>query len=170
MQDFKNGRGKQETACSSWAGKNSKQDAENASGTALNFFPYCLGTVILACQQFLYVPAISWLKPSNKSEDCEQLCTSYSLVLFITNSPILNPCWLPKPRLLLSLLNRLLPLYSHYLRLIHHEHYQDTLPFCLPTLKRKSRVTFLKFGFQPRWPSGRCSPGRVKGWVCCSKC
>lgn len=41
---------------------------------------------------------------------------------------------------------------QHYLRLIHREHYQDTLPFCLLILKRKSRVTFLEFWFQPRWP------------------
>lgn len=152
MQGFKNRGGKQETSCSSWVRKNSKQDAENASGSALDFSPYCRGTVILACQQFLYVPAISWLKPSKKSEDCEQLCTPYAFILLITNSPILNPCWLPKPRLLLSLLNRLSPLYSHYLRLIHREHYPDTLPFCLLILKRKIRVTFLEFWFQPRWP------------------
>lgn len=139
MQGFKNRRGKQETSCSSWVGKNSKQNAENASGSALDFSPYCRGTVILACQQFLYVPAISWLKPSNKSKDYEQLCTPYAFILLITNSPILNPCWLPKPRLLLSLLNRLSPLYSHYLRFILCEHYSDTLPFCLLILKRKNQ-------------------------------
>lgn len=168
MQGFQNWRGKQETSCSSWVGKNSKQDAENASGSALEFSPYCRGTVILACQQFLYVPAISWLKPSNKSEDCEQLCTSYSFILLITNSPILNPCWLPKPRLHLSLLNRLSPLYSHYPRIIHREHYQD-LPclFAFSFLKGKAGLPF--------WNSDYSLDDLQEdvlleeGWVCCSK-